>query len=121
MSLWVLLMTAGHDAAGLVNLWLNDVRSIRDKHADTLRQLRGKETINKLVELNVVRQVRQEGRFTSTCWQAVYYSVERQHCGCRQLVQLGHGVLGEAKGLVSSWLAQSEHHRSRSYEVTCSN
>ena len=45
-------------AAGLVNLWLNDVRSIRDKHADPLRQLRGKETINRLVELNVVRQVR---------------------------------------------------------------
>ncbi|GAB4822933.1 hypothetical protein N2152v2_009979 [Parachlorella kessleri] len=51
------VMVCGHYGCGLVNLWLNDVRSIRDKHADTLRQLRGKDTINKLVELNVVRQV----------------------------------------------------------------
>ncbi len=44
--------------AGLVNLWIQDVRSIRDKHADTLRQLKGTEPVDKLVELNVVRQVR---------------------------------------------------------------
>lgn len=43
--------------AGLVNLWIQDIRSIRDKHADTLRSLQGKEQVDRLVEYNVVRQV----------------------------------------------------------------
>ena len=44
--------------AGLVNLWIQDIRDVRDKHVDELMALR---TINerwdKLVELNIMQQV----------------------------------------------------------------
>lgn len=44
--------------AGLVNLWIQDIRDTRDKSIEVLRKLRGPEQVDKLVELNVMRQVR---------------------------------------------------------------
>lgn len=43
--------------AGLVNLWIQDIRDTRDKNIEALRQLRGPQQVDKLVELNVMRQV----------------------------------------------------------------
>lgn len=43
--------------AGLVNLWIQDIRDTRDKNIEVLRKLRGPEQVDKLVELNVMRQV----------------------------------------------------------------
>ncbi|KAL4450540.1 hypothetical protein ABPG77_000896 [Micractinium sp. CCAP 211/92] len=42
---------------GLVNLWIQDIRDTRDKNIEVLRKLRGPEQVDKLVELNVMRQV----------------------------------------------------------------
>jgi carbonic anhydrase len=45
-------------SAGLVNLWIQDIRDVRDKNVDLLRALPTmKEREEKLVELNVMRQV----------------------------------------------------------------
>ncbi|KAI7838875.1 hypothetical protein COHA_007341 [Chlorella ohadii] len=41
----------------IVNLWIQDIRDTRDKNIEILRKLRGPEQIDKLVELNVMRQV----------------------------------------------------------------
>ena len=46
------------NTAGLVNLWITDIRDTRDKHVDVLRRLKGDAQVDKLVELNVMRQVR---------------------------------------------------------------
>jgi hypothetical protein len=40
-----------------VNLWIQDIRDTRDKNIEALRQLRGPQQVDKLVELNVMRQV----------------------------------------------------------------
>nr|AXF41553.1 carbonic anhydrase CAH1510 [Chlorella sp. ArM0029B] len=42
---------------GLVNLWIQDIRDTRDKNCEALRKLQGPEQVDKLVELNVMRQV----------------------------------------------------------------
>lgn len=43
---------------GLVNLWIQDIRTERDKYADVLRALPTQtERVNKMVEINVMRQV----------------------------------------------------------------
>lgn len=42
---------------GLVNLWIQDIRDTRDKNIEVLRKLQGAEQVDKLVELNVMRQV----------------------------------------------------------------
>lgn len=42
---------------GLVNLWIQDIRDTRDKNIEVLRKLHGPEQVDKLVELNVMRQV----------------------------------------------------------------
>ncbi|KAL6772463.1 CAH7 [Auxenochlorella protothecoides x Auxenochlorella symbiontica] len=42
---------------GLVNLWIQDIRDTRDRHALILKQFKGDEQVNKLAELNVLRQV----------------------------------------------------------------
>eukprot|EP00887_Chlorella_sp_A99_P005685 scaffold1.g5685.t1 len=42
---------------GLVNLWINDIRDTRNKNTRLLRALKGDAQVNKLVELNVIRQV----------------------------------------------------------------
>ena len=45
-------------SGGLVNLWIQDIRGVRDTHVDTLLAIPpGEERVNKLVELNVMRQV----------------------------------------------------------------
>ena len=43
--------------AGLVNLWIQDIRDTRDRNIEVLRRLQGAEQVDKLVELNVLRQV----------------------------------------------------------------
>lgn len=43
---------------GLVNLWIQDIRDVRDNNVDTLMAMsQGMDRVNKLVELNVMRQV----------------------------------------------------------------
>eukprot|EP00887_Chlorella_sp_A99_P004090 scaffold23.g4090.t1 len=42
---------------GVVNLWINDIRDTRNKNTRVLRALKGDAQVNKLVELNVIRQV----------------------------------------------------------------
>ncbi|PSC73476.1 carbonic anhydrase [Micractinium conductrix] len=42
---------------GLVNLWIQDIRDTRDRNIEVLRRLQGAEQVDKLVELNVLRQV----------------------------------------------------------------
>lgn len=45
-------------SAGLVNLWIQDIRDERDRHVDELHSLPSQEDkVNRLVELNVMRQV----------------------------------------------------------------
>jgi carbonic anhydrase len=45
-------------SAGLVNLWIQDIRDVRDNNVDALRALPSAEArVNRLVELNVMRQV----------------------------------------------------------------
>jgi carbonic anhydrase len=45
-------------SSGLVNLWIQDIRDVRDKNVEVLRELRTQtERVDKLVELNVMRQV----------------------------------------------------------------
>ncbi len=39
-----------------MNLWVQDIRDIRDKNLDILRKLEGDACVDKLVELNITRQ-----------------------------------------------------------------
>ena len=39
-------------------MWLADIREVRDKNQGVLRSLEGEARVDKLVELNVMRQVR---------------------------------------------------------------
>lgn len=41
----------------MVNLWLQDIRATRDEHIESLRRLRTEARVDRLVELNVMRQV----------------------------------------------------------------
>ncbi|KAK9808649.1 hypothetical protein WJX72_001245 [[Myrmecia] bisecta] len=41
----------------LVNLWIADIRDVRNRHEDELKEHKGTDQVNKLVELNVLRQV----------------------------------------------------------------
>ncbi|GAB4813910.1 hypothetical protein N2152v2_000956 [Parachlorella kessleri] len=50
-------LTMPSKTPGLVNLWITDIRDTRDKHVDVLRRLKGDAQVDKLVELNVMRQV----------------------------------------------------------------
>jgi carbonic anhydrase len=43
---------------GLIDHWLHPIREIYDVHRETLERLDGKARLNKLCELNVIRQVR---------------------------------------------------------------
>lgn len=43
--------------AGLVNLWIQDIRDTRDRYIDELSGLTGDAQVNKLAEFNVLRQV----------------------------------------------------------------
>lgn len=43
---------------GMVNLWIQDIRDVRDKHADVLHKMPDHEhKVTKLAELNVIQQV----------------------------------------------------------------
>lgn len=42
---------------GLVNLWIQDIRDTRDRHVVLLHQLHGEARVDKLVELNTLKQV----------------------------------------------------------------
>lgn len=50
-------LTLPPTTAGLVNLWVSDIRDIRDRHADELREYLGDDRVDKLCELNVLHQV----------------------------------------------------------------
>lgn len=50
-------LTMPSKTPGLVNLWITDIRDTRDKNVDVLRRLKGDAQVDKLVELNVMRQV----------------------------------------------------------------
>ncbi|KAL6772465.1 CAH7 [Auxenochlorella protothecoides x Auxenochlorella symbiontica] len=50
-------LTMPNRQQGLVNLWIQDIRDTRDRHALILKQFKGDEQVNKLAELNVLRQV----------------------------------------------------------------
>jgi len=50
-------LTMPGKAPGLVNMWISDIKDTRNKHAEELSKLQGSAQINRLVELNAVRQV----------------------------------------------------------------
>lgn len=50
-------LTMPATAGGLVNLWIQDIRDTRDRNINELQHYRGIDQVNKLAELNVLRQV----------------------------------------------------------------
>lgn len=79
-------------AAGLVSLWVQDIRDTRDRNVEALRQLPpGRAQADRLVEMNVLRQVcvsDGSGSMCSCCWggegRQVRLRRTRQCCACRR-------------------------------------
>jgi hypothetical protein len=78
-------------SAGLVNLWINDIRDTRDKHAPALLSLGSTpERVNMLVELNVMRQVgRQKWLHVFFSWEGEQEYRARQHASGAQRHEAG--------------------------------
>lgn len=50
-------LTMSGKTPGLTNLWISDIKETRNKHAEELGKLEGDAQMNRLTELNAVRQV----------------------------------------------------------------
>lgn len=71
MPLTTLVLFPSMLRAGLVSLWVQDIRDTRDRNVEALRQLPpGRAQADRLVEMNVLRQVGPRRRLV--CWLGFY-------------------------------------------------